>query len=213
MNEQALIQTFVNIGLYIYHNWAQIALYSVNGLSLAVIVQWIKRHFKLDEIERIKFMKLVHLDGPRIVSMMFLAFSGLDTAATWLADPSNSQYVPVRYAFIVTAGIVLHRFLVSPTSKRIEKSLEPYMEAVSQLKAEQVASAQAPLPPLVTKTSDEFSTPKEQAPLTAPVTDIQMNVSPASPATTLVPAPEPVAALPSVLPPSLSPYEAPTTQG
>lgn len=141
-------QTLITVGTWIVAHWPQIIAYSINGLSIAVILQWLKKKYKLDEVGRFQFLKVIHLDGPRIVAVLFSVFTAVSTGASWLADPANAQYIPERYALILAAGLYIHRFLVSPLAIRIETSLEPYFLAVEQIKA--TSKEQAPSVPAAT---------------------------------------------------------------
>jgi hypothetical protein len=139
MNQQIL-----DIITYITSHWQSILLYSVDGFSVAIVLQWLKKKFKLDELPRFDILKIIRLDGPRIVALLFTIFTGVSTAASWLVDPGNAQYIPERYAFVLMAGAYIHRFLVSPATTRIMTMLEPYLLAVDQIKKEQATTVPAP---------------------------------------------------------------------
>lgn len=155
-------QTIATVSFYLVHHWQEIAAYAVNGLSVAVILQWLKKKYKLDQIARFNVLKIIRLDGPRIVALLFTIFTGISTAASWLADPGNAQYVPERYAFMLMAGVYIHRFLVSPAATKLETALMPYLAAVEQIKKEE----QAPIVP--TPVTSVTTLPPSLSPVTDP---------------------------------------------
>ena len=152
-------QTVINILHYLINHWSQIVAYSVGGLSIAVITQFLKKKFNLDNLPIFKFLKVIKLDGPRIVGIIVTVLTAAGTAASWLIDPANAQYIPIRYAFILTAAFYVHRFFVSPTVAKIELAAAPYLAALEQVKSQNAAapasvgvlspSSQAVVPPVL----------------------------------------------------------------
>lgn len=122
-----------NACMYIFAHWRVIAGYAVSGLGISIALQTLKRHFQLDK-RTVKIVKLIRLDGPRIVVVMLTVLTAISTAVTYLLDPVNVQYIPKDFSFLLTAAFFVHRFAVSPIGTRIEKALKPYWQALEQLK-------------------------------------------------------------------------------
>lgn len=152
-------QQVIDVITYLSNHWPQILGYSLNGLTVAVVLQWLKKKFELDVLPRFTFLKVIRLDGPRVVALLFTLFTGVSTAASWLTDPVNAKYIPERYAFLLVAGVYIHRFIVSPAATKLEVALQPYLEAVSQIKKEEQT-------PIVPATPAASALPPSLAPFT-----------------------------------------------
>lgn len=163
MNYQVILE-------YLVHHWPAILNYSIDGLSLAVILQCLKRRTKIDQAH-IKFLGFIKLDGPKIVTLMLTIFSGIMTAENWLLDPSNAQYIPQKYAFLLTAAFYFHRFLVSPAAIKLGNWLRPYIQAVQLVNSTYNAAAPksiyVPAPPVSAMTPPSVS-PPTPAPVVPP---------------------------------------------
>lgn len=156
---------------YVVAHWHVIAAYFGGGLTISVVLQIIKRHFHIDRIQSRRLLKLVRVDGARIVVMILTVFTTAGTAVNWLIDPVNAQYLPKQFAFLLTAAFFVHRFMVSPLGARIEKALKPYWKALEQIKAAEdkkatVASTVSPTPtftapPAVASGVTPFTLPQE----------------------------------------------------
>lgn len=165
---------------YLIAHWHYIAFYTIDGLSIAIMLQWFKRHFKVDEIERTKLFGFIKVNGKHIVVIILTILAGVSTAATWLVDPNNSAFIPQQYAGILLAAFYIHRFFVSPVGSKIEKALQPYWEAVGQIK-EQESLPQATqttlLPPAATPTTiPVVSAPSVSLPPAAPAAELTVPV-------------------------------------
>lgn len=133
---------------YVADHWREIAAYSVGGLSISILLQWLKRHFKLDQ-KTVRFVKLVRLDGPRIVVVLLAVLTTIGTTVNYLIDPVNAQYIPKEFSFLLAAAFFIHRFMVSPLGQRLEKALKPYWLALEQMKQnEEKALKSAPTVPV-----------------------------------------------------------------
>lgn len=131
-------QDWINGATYLIQHWQLIAAYSVGGLSISIILQWIKRKFKLDE-RLVKITRFIRLDGPRIIVIILTIFTGIGTAVDWLIDPGNARYIPERYVGLLAAAFYIHRFIVSPAGQKISNWLELYVRAVRMVEQQAVA--------------------------------------------------------------------------
>lgn len=135
---------------YIVNHWHVIAAYLAGGLSISLLLQWLKRHFKLDQ-KTIQIVKLIRLDGPRIVVTLLTIFTTIGTIINYLIDPVNAQYIPKEFTFLLTAAFFIHRFMVSPLGLRIERILKPYWLAIEQIKKNEKVNPEVSSDPLITQ--------------------------------------------------------------
>lgn len=133
-------QDWINAATYVISRWQLVAGLSLLALVISLLLQYLKRRTKMDTAD-FKLL-FVHLDGPRIVVFFQTLFVALGTGYTWLLDPSNAQYVPARFSFLLVATFYVHRYLVSPAGQRLEAWLKPYIDALERVKAEDLASQQ-----------------------------------------------------------------------
>jgi hypothetical protein len=155
---------------YVLAHWHVIVAYVGGGLTISVVLQIIKRHFHLDRIQSRRLLKLVRVDGARIVVMVLTIFTTIGTAVNWLIDPVNAQYLPKQFAFLLAAAFFVHRFAVSPIGAKIEKALKPYWMALEQIKeTENRKMALAP-PPLAATVTPSTPLPAIESAAISPFT-------------------------------------------
>lgn len=125
---------------YVVRNWPALVGYGGLATFISVVLQYFKKRYHLD-VKVVRLFRIIKLDGPRLVASLYTIGVSLATGYTWLLDPANAKYVPDRFAYILTFGFFVHRFLVSPAGQKLERTLEPYLLAVKQIKAMEAAKA------------------------------------------------------------------------
>jgi hypothetical protein len=93
---------------------------TASGL-VALALQWLKNKFKID--------------GKRVILTILSAMSAIVSAAGWVvvygATANLSVAVPELakiWGFIMLVAMFIHRFALSPTYKRIQKTLQEWAE-------------------------------------------------------------------------------------
>lgn len=137
-----IVHNLLNAWNFVYAHWHQIVGFSILGVSISAILQYLKRRTGIDKAE-VKLIGLIRLDGPRIVVLVQTLLVALGTLYAHLLDPTNAKYIPTQFAFLLMAVFYLHRFLVSPEGSKIEKELEPYVKAFEQVQAQKLADEAA----------------------------------------------------------------------
>jgi hypothetical protein len=143
-----------NAATYGANHWHAIVAYSAGGLGISILLQWLKRHFKLDE------KTFAKLDGPRIIAVILSILTSLGTLVNYLIDPVTAQNIPKEFTFLLTAAFFIHRFMVSPVGAKLEKTLKPYWQALEQIKSTEERTMTTAADPVVPTVSEPFTLPQ-----------------------------------------------------
>lgn len=130
-----VMQIVLHITWYLGEHWKTLAAYSGWMLGICSVLQYIKRRYELDKSKGFSFLGLWRMDGPRIMSTLYLLATAGSAALSFFTNPANSIYIPNRFLFLFGVGYTIHRFIVSPTATKIENKMKPYIAALAQLKA------------------------------------------------------------------------------
>lgn len=101
--------------------------------GVAIILQLVKKYFKLD--------------GTKTVHVLLALFALLPAVADYIINYGQQMpgQIPQNFAFIVTGAIYVHKFFVSPISKKIENWLNTTYADAQKYQAEQTVSTNAPI--------------------------------------------------------------------
>lgn len=142
-------QDIINGATWVLDDWHRVVGYSLIALAISIGLQYFKKRYHWDEIQAFKLLKLIPLDGPRIVALIYSACTALTALYFWVINPESATVIPAQFSFLLSAGFYIHRFIVSPTGQRVEKALQPYWKALEQIRAaettQSVTSAAIPL--------------------------------------------------------------------
>lgn len=127
------VEAILNAEMFISAHWTVWAEYGGYSVGVVALLQFIKRKYGIDKAKGFSFLGLWRMDGPRIMAALFGLWSAAAAGLTWIINPANAAYVPVRFSFLIATGAAIHRFLISPASLKIEAKIKPYIQALQQL--------------------------------------------------------------------------------
>lgn len=128
-----VVEAIFNIQMYVAAHLTVWAEYAGWGIGVASLLQYLKRKYDIDKAKGFSFLGWWQMDGPRIMAALYALAAAASAGLTWFIDPANRAYIPDRFAILVTVGLAIHRFIVSPSGAKLEKKLAPYIQALQQL--------------------------------------------------------------------------------
>jgi hypothetical protein len=105
------------------------------AIGITSILQYLKRKYAIDKAKGFSFLGWWQMDGPRIMATAYALVTAVSAGLTWFINPANAAYIPTRFAFLITIGVAVHRFFISPASKKLEAKFAPYITALERLQA------------------------------------------------------------------------------
>jgi hypothetical protein len=120
--------------------------YLGGATGLAVIVQGLKRKYKLDTVE-VKLLGFIKLDGPKVMVALTGTLTAIASASQYLLSHATGSPLPIiasEWAKLLAVATVVHRFAVSPASNKIENTVSSLVKDAAAYRAEQ--STKEPVP-------------------------------------------------------------------
>jgi hypothetical protein len=114
------MDTILNIATYLLDHWPAILAYLGGGSAIALLVQAIKRKWKLDER-----LKVFLVDAKKVIFLLPTLFSAIFAAADAIINNGTvaAQWIPQAahiMPVLMVVAMAVHRFALSGTWKRIE---------------------------------------------------------------------------------------------
>jgi hypothetical protein len=130
------MDTILNIATYLLDHWPAILAYLGGGSAIALLVQAIKRKWKLDER-----LKVFLVDAKKVIFLLPTLFSAIFAAADAILNNGTvaAQWIPQAahiMPVLMVVAMAVHRFALSGTWKR----LEAFFKGMREYRASQVVT-------------------------------------------------------------------------